>query len=98
MNGEQLIQGNKSLRPKNVPISLNVVFKAEDVPKLPYPNKQNNYSSFVAKLQFAVTWIRFNFSFAVSQLARFCTSACTAQCAALHHLMEYLAGHPQLQD
>jgi hypothetical protein len=79
------------LRPNKVPISPGVAFKAEDVPELPYPLKQKYYSSFVAKLQFAATWIWFDISFAVSQLARFCSSAGTAQWAALHHRMEYLS-------
>jgi hypothetical protein len=87
----------KSLRPKKVPISPGVVFKPEDVPKLPDPLKQKHYRSFVVKLQFAATWIRFDISFAVSQLARFCASAGTAQWSALHHLMEYLAAHPSFK-
>ncbi len=37
------------------------------------------------------------FSFAVSQLAHFCASAGSAQWAALHHLMEYLAAHPSFK-
>ena len=74
-----------------MPISPGVAFKAKDVPELPDPLKQKYYRSFVAKLQFAATWIRSDISFAVSQLARFCTSAGTAQWAALHHLMEYLS-------
>jgi hypothetical protein len=62
----------KSLRPKKVQISPGVAFKAEDIPELPYLTKQKYYRSFVAKLQFAATWIRtirFDISFAVSQLA-----------------------------
>jgi hypothetical protein len=42
----------KALRPKKVPISPGVAFKAEDVPELPDPLKQKYYRSFVAKLQF----------------------------------------------
>ena len=41
----------KSLRPKKVPISPGVVFKAEDIPESPDPRKQKQYRSFVAKLQ-----------------------------------------------
>ncbi len=81
----------KVLRPKKAPISPGVAFKAEDVPELPDPLEQKFYRLFVAKLPFAATWARFDISFAVSQLARFCTSAGTAQWAALHHLMEYLS-------
>ena len=51
----------------------------------------------MVKLQLAATWIRFNISFAVSQLARFCASAGSAQWAALHHLMEYLPAHPSFK-
>ena len=40
----------KSLRPKKVPISPGVVFKAEDIPEVPDPCKQKQYRSFVAKL------------------------------------------------
>ena len=40
----------KSLRPKKVPISPGVVFKAEDIPKSPDPLKHKQYRSFVAKL------------------------------------------------
>ncbi len=81
------------MRPKKVPISPGVAFKAEDILELPDPLRQKYYHSFGGKLQFAVTWIRFDISFAVSQLARFCASAGSAQWAALHHLMEYLSNH-----
>ena len=50
----------KSLRPKKVPISPGVVFKAEHIPESPDPRKQKQYRSFVAKLQFAATWIQFD--------------------------------------
>jgi hypothetical protein len=36
-------------------------------------------------------------SFTVSQLARFCALAGTAQWSALHHLMEYLDGDPSFK-
>ena len=45
--------------------------KPEDTPDLPDPSKKKFYGSFVAKLQFVATWVRFNISFAVPQLARF---------------------------
>ncbi len=38
----------------------------------------------------AATWVRFDLSFAVAQLARFCASVGKSHWAALHHLMEYL--------
>ena len=69
----------KALRPKKVPISQGVAFKAEDAPELPDPLRQKYYRSFVAKLQFAAKWILFDISFAVSQLARYCASAGIAQ-------------------
>jgi hypothetical protein len=65
----------KLIRPKKVPTSLAVALKAEDVPELPDPTRQKHYRLFVAKLQFAATWIRFHISFAVLPLARFCASA-----------------------
>ena len=48
----------------------------------------------IARSLRSFTWIRFDISFVVSQLARFCASAGAAQWAALHNLMEYLAAHP----
>ncbi len=87
----------KAIRPKKVPIAPNVVLRPEDTPDLQDPCKQKFYSSFVAKLQFAATWVRFNIAFAVSQLARFCSSAGPSHWAAPHHLMEYLAGTPSFK-
>ncbi len=89
----------KLSRTQKVPISPGVAIKAEEVPELPNPTKQKYYRSFVVKLQFAATWIQFDISFAVSQLARFCESAGfkLAQWAALHHLMECLAAHPSFK-
>ena len=82
---------------KKVPLSPGVAFKAEDAPGLPNQLKQKYYGSVLAKLQFAATWIWFDISFVVSQLARFCASAGPAQWATLHHLMEYLAAHPSFK-
>jgi hypothetical protein len=65
----------KAIRPKKVRIAPNVVLRPEDTPDLQDPRKQKFYSSFVAKLQFAATWVRFDIAFSVSQLARFCASA-----------------------
>jgi hypothetical protein len=87
----------KTLRPKKVPISPGVVLTSESCPPIADPRKQKFYRSFVAKLQFAASWIRFDISFTVSQIARFCASAGAAQWAALHHLMEYLEGLPSMQ-
>ena len=41
-----------------MPISPGEAFKAEDALELPDPLKQKYYRSFVAKLQFAATWIQ----------------------------------------
>ncbi len=87
----------ESLRPKRVPISPGVVLHPEDCPEIPYPAKQKYYLSFVAKLQFAASWISSDISFVVSQLALFCASAGTFQWSALHHVMEYLEGLPSLE-
>jgi hypothetical protein len=87
----------KSLRPKRVPMSSGLVLNDEDCPPISDPRKQKSCRSFIAKLQFAASWIRFDLSFTVSSLARFCTSACPSQWAALHHLMEYLEGFPSLK-
>jgi hypothetical protein len=87
----------KSLRTKRVPIQLGVILRQEDSPTLPDPSKQKFYRLFVAKLQFAASWIRFDISFAVSQVARFCASAGATHWAALHHLMEYVEGLPSFK-
>ncbi len=87
----------KSLRPKRVPNSPGVVLRPEDCPELPNLSQQKYYLSFVAKLQFAASWISFDISFVVSQLALFCASTGTPRWAALHHVMEYLEGFPSLK-
>ena len=81
----------KALRPKRVPMSPGLVLINEDCPILPDARKQKYYRSFVAKLRFAASWIRFDTSYSVSTLARFCASAGPSHWAALHHLMEDLA-------
>jgi hypothetical protein len=87
----------KALRPKRVPMSPGLVLNNEDCPILPDARKQKYYRSFVAKLQFAASWIRFDTSYSVSTLARFCASAGPSHWAALHHLMEYLEGFPSFK-
>ncbi len=87
----------KSLRPKKAPISPGVVFKAEEVSELPDPTKQKHYRSFCGKASVCCNMDPIDISFAVSQSARFCASAGSAQWAALHHLMEYLAAHPSFK-
>ncbi len=56
----------KEIRPKKVPIAPNVVLRPEDTPDLQDPRKQKFYRSFVAKLRFAATWVRFDIAFTVS--------------------------------
>ncbi len=50
---------NKSPCPKRVPMKPGIVL-TEDYPTIPDLHKQKFYLSFVAKLQFAATWISFN--------------------------------------
>ncbi len=80
----------KSLRPKRIPIQPGLILTWEDSPIVPEKRKQKFYRSFVAKLQFAASWVCFHISYTVAQLARFCASAGSTHGAALHHLMEYL--------
>ena len=87
----------KSLRPKLTPIQPGLVLTQEDCPIVPDAKKQKFYRSFVAKLQFAASWVRFDTSFTVAQLARFCASAGPSHWAALHHLMEYLVAVPSFK-
>ena len=87
----------KALRPKRVPMTPGIVLTNEDCPILPDPRKQKYYRSFIAKLQFAASWIRairFDTSFTPSTLARLCASAGPWHWAALHHLMEHLEAFP----
>ena len=80
----------KALRPKKVQMSPGLVLNNEDCPITPDPRKHKYYQSFIAKLQFAASWIRFDTSFTVSTLARFCASASPFNWAALHPLMRIL--------
>ncbi len=89
----------KALRPgpKKVPMSPGLVINNEDCRITPDPRKQKYSRSFIAKLKFAASWIRFDTSFAVSTLAHFCASEGPSHLAELHHLMEYLEGFPGLK-
>ncbi len=87
----------KALRPKKVPMSPGIVLINEDCPIIPDQRKQKYCRSFIAELQFAASWIRFDTFFAVSTLARFCASAGPSHWAALHHLMECLEGFLSLK-
>ena len=63
------------IRPKSTPEQQGNVLTSADAPELPDKQKQAYYRSMVAQLQFAVTWVRFDVSYTVGQLARFCASA-----------------------
>ena len=84
----------RDLKPKKIPMQPGVVLTKDDVPETPDPKEQKIYRSFVAKLQFVANWIRYDVSFAASQLARFCASAGVSHWAALHHVMGYLKNNP----
>jgi hypothetical protein len=74
-----------------------VILRPEDCPEVPDLLKQKYYRSFVAKLQFAASWILLDISFVVSKLVWFCASAGATRRSALHHVMEYLGGFPSLK-
>ena len=65
----------------------------DNAPETPDPKEQKIYRSFVAKIQFVANWVRYDVSFAASQLARFCASAGVSHWAALHHVMGYLSNN-----
>ena len=56
------------------------------------PVEQKQFQSTLARVQFAVYWIRFDMSYPAAQLARFCASESTgpSHWAALTHLIGYL--------
>lgn len=78
------------LRGKLAPMQNGIVLTPDDCPVTPDKKRQSTYRSIVAKLQFASTWVRYDISFAVAQLARFCASAGPSHWGALRHLMGYL--------
>ncbi len=87
----------KNRKDPSVFISQGGILRPEDSPTLPDPSKQKFYRSLVTKLQFAASWIRFDVSFAISQLARFSASAGATHWAALYHLMENVEGLPSFK-
>jgi hypothetical protein len=87
----------KFVKPKQVPMQPGLVLEHDMCPETPDPREQKVYRSFVAKLQFAASWIRCDLAFTASQLARFCASAGPAQWAALHHVMGYLEANPSFK-
>ena len=89
----------KTLRPKKLPIAPN-----HQLPRMPplqaherEPPTTSFFRSFVMKLQYAATWVRFDISFTVSQLANHTSSPGQPHWSALHHLMEYLEQYPSLR-
>ena len=53
----------------------------------------SHFRSFVMKLQYVATWVRFDISFTCSQLAGHVHNPVPPHWAALHHLMEYLENY-----
>ncbi len=74
-----------------------MMLELEDCPESPDPVKQKVYMSFVAKLQFAASWVRCDIAFTASQLAWFCASVGPSHWAALHHVMGYLEENPSVK-
>jgi hypothetical protein len=72
---KEFIKKSLPSRPKRFPMSPGLVLNNEDCPPIPDPGKQKFYRSFIAKLQFAASWIRFDISSTASSLARSCASA-----------------------
>jgi hypothetical protein len=61
------------------------------------PPTTSFFLSFVMKLQYAATWVRFDISFTVSQQDSHMSSPGQPHWSALHHLMEYLEQYPSLR-
>jgi hypothetical protein len=87
----------RDLKPKKIPMQHGAVLTKDDAPETPDPKEQNKYRSFVAKIQFVANWVRYDISFAASQLARFCASAVVSHWVALHHVMGYLNSNPSFK-
>jgi hypothetical protein len=71
-------------RPKWTPMQTGNVLKPVEALLVPDSKRQSIYRSIVARLQYAATWVRFDMSYTVAQLARFCASAGPKHCVALH--------------
>ena len=84
----------KTLRPKKLPIAPNYQLPASDADQKLMDKDPKFFRSFVMKLQYVATWVRFDISFTVSQLASHVTTPGHAHWAALHHLMEYIDCYP----
>jgi hypothetical protein len=93
-----IMMHNKFVKSKTVPMSPVLVLDNTDCPELPDPIKQKHLAlSFVAKVQFTAYCVRFDISYAVAQLLRFCVSARPSHCAALAHLMGNLIHLPSFK-
>jgi hypothetical protein len=71
--GQYKTFATKSLQPKITPMQpgSNLSLSSDDSPATPDPRRQTHYRLMIATLQFAETWMRFDITFAISQLARF---------------------------
>ncbi len=87
----------RDLKHKKIPMQPGVVLTKDDAPETPDPKEQKIYRSFVAKIQFVAKWVRYDVSFAASQLACFCASAGVSHWAALHHVMGYPNSNPSFK-
>jgi hypothetical protein len=88
---------SKALQPKMTPMQPGKVLEPEGTPLVSGPKKQSIYRLIVARLQYAATWVRFDISYTVAQLARSCASAGPKHWAALHHVIKYLSKYPSLK-
>jgi hypothetical protein len=85
----------RDLKPKKIPMQPGV--NKGLCARNPRSKEQKIYRSFVAKIQFSADWVRYDVSFAASQLARFCASAGVSHLAALHYVMGYLHSNPSFK-
>ena len=90
----------KKLRPKTLPIQPNYQLTSE-IPTIDNKGdkdpRKTFFRSFVMKLQFVATWVRFDISFTAGQLASHAANPGPSHWAALHHLMEYLDNYPSFK-
>jgi hypothetical protein len=75
-----------------------VMLTKEDAPAIPDPERQSICRSFVAKLQFAATWVRYDIAYAVSHESQLATFLCFGRSFALNgasspHLLSFGAPH-----
>ncbi len=84
------------LRPKKLRNALNHLLIRADCPAVEDP-KAKLYRSFMMKVQYVTTWVCFDISCTAIQLASYVANHGLTHWAALHHLMEYLAGYPSFK-